>query len=173
MIDLTLKKIIKKGHSNIVRQYIEEHDVDLSIKDAEGWGYLHFAAYSDNSEIIQLLIDKGIDVNTTSITNLTSPLLIAIYEVKALSVKALVENNAPIGKGKISGQKPLHYILYNNLIDIAEIMLLSGKEEYLNGESKPDIAKEIATYMKHYPNNVSRWNKLLNILNGTSYGRKR
>ena len=50
----------------------------MNAKNKKGMTPLHFAIYKDNSEIVELLIDKGADVNTKSDDNSDTPLHVSV-----------------------------------------------------------------------------------------------
>jgi len=48
---------------NIFRVLLETPRIDVNVKDDKSQAALHFAAINGNPEIVQTLLDKGIDIN--------------------------------------------------------------------------------------------------------------
>ena len=52
----------KSGNIESVKQYLDAGAI-VNAKDEDGWIALHYAALEGHKDIVELLIDKGADVN--------------------------------------------------------------------------------------------------------------
>ena len=59
---ISIHKAAEEGNIYVVKQHLAA-GADANAKNKKGMTPLHFAIYKDNSEIVELLIDKGADVN--------------------------------------------------------------------------------------------------------------
>ncbi len=60
-----LIKAIEQRDADQVRSILEQHGELVHERDKAGATALHYAAFDGNREIVQLLLDKGADINTT------------------------------------------------------------------------------------------------------------
>jgi len=97
--------------------------IDLNI-------LLHRAAAYNGVDVVQLLLEKGANVNSRDSSGRT-PLGNAVrYYMNRLVMKFLIENGANVNSKDNEGQTPMHYAMYSNHIMLckegAEILLNSG-----------------------------------------------
>ena len=72
---------------------------------------LHFAIYKDNSEIVELLIDKGADVNAKAVGGQT-PLHVNTIQLEVAEL--LIDKGADVNaKSDDNGDTPLHVSVNN------------------------------------------------------------
>lgn len=96
---------------------------DINILNTKGQSGLHIAAYNCNSEIIEILLDAGAEVNcTTADTNIT-PLHILMnrlipYDQNLKCLKILLESGADVNR-ETDGKNSLD-IMINKLLNLIE-----------------------------------------------------
>ena len=59
-----LMKAIKLRDTNQVRRILDEHDQLVHARDETGATALHYAAFDGLREIVQLLLDRGAEINS-------------------------------------------------------------------------------------------------------------
>ena len=83
------------GHSETVRYLAGLPQVDLSHKDNKGYTSLYCAAYAKHTDVVEVLIDAGADVETKDYLG-RSPLLLACFSGALDVVKLLVKAGAGV-----------------------------------------------------------------------------
>ena len=73
-------------------------------------------------------------------------------------------------KGKAT---PFIMAVANEHIDIAEMMLPFITDIKMEHSEQINVKELMKLNMEDQPNDATRWNKMLNMLNGTLYGRNR
>ena len=68
--------ILDRDDEGLRRLLAEGHDLDAPVFEADGWTFLHHAAYQGSREAVELLIARGADVNAR-VKNGPSPLQVA------------------------------------------------------------------------------------------------
>lgn len=88
-----LHKAAYNGDIEKVRSLLQEQ-VDPDERDSFGGTALHAAMFQKNLEIIQLLIDAGLDVNAQGSSNGYTPLHDAVWADNLGAIELLIENGA-------------------------------------------------------------------------------
>ena len=120
----TLKMITL--HDAVISNDIEKVNLDISrgawinLTNKSGQTALHLAVTRDNPnlEIIQLLIDKGADINVRDKRRNQTPLHFAAKKEKKQAVELLLENNADPYKKDISGKTPKQLAANKEILDL-------------------------------------------------------
>ena len=84
-------KAVKSGNRNEVRKYANQ--VDINIKDSDGWTALMYATDTDDRKMISLLIELGADVNMQDDDGQTA-LMNAIFVNATKSANYLIKHGA-------------------------------------------------------------------------------
>jgi ankyrin repeat protein len=104
----------------------------LYIKGAEvkhdGWNPLLYAATNGHARIIQLLLDGGVPINSTS-PNGTTPLMMAARGNHTDAVNVLLKNGADPNLRNDAGKTALGFALGRNHSDVAALLRSSGGKE--------------------------------------------
>ncbi len=127
---------------------------DIDAINAEGYTPLHLAVRRpDNEKAIDLLLQKGADVNTTDPTG-RNALLVSVGSHQKEYIKLLVSNGIDIDSQDNDGNTALHYPLINVLEnklylpyskEIVKILLEEGADPHIRnkeGKSPMDLAVE-------------------------------
>jgi ankyrin repeat protein len=113
-----------KGLYNIVEK--------LYIKGAEvkhdGWNPLLYAATNGHANVIQLLLDGGVPINSTS-PNGTTPLMMAARGNHLDAVNVLLKNGADPNLKNDAGKTAVTFALGRNHSEIAEVLRSRGAKE--------------------------------------------
>lgn len=80
---------------------------DLQHKDPYGLSYLHLAAGTENSEMIEFLIDRGLSVQLVTEKRKTTPAHSAARWGKLNSLKTLIKHGASIRAKDSNGKTPM------------------------------------------------------------------
>ena len=104
----------------------------LYVKGAEinhkGWNPLLYAATGGHAKIIQLLLDGGVRINSTS-DNGTTALMMAARGNHPEAVKVLLKNGADPNIRNEGGGTALQWALAKNREEVAELLKSSGAKE--------------------------------------------
>ena len=140
--------------------------IDLNTINEDGSTPLHRAVEGDsntereteNLEIIELLIDKGADVNGKD-DNDDTPLHLSIN--RNIS-ELLIENGADVNAKDCSGGTPLHSIIFNEDKDLVALLITNGADlnsmnddgqtplDYLSSEELEGVTAEIAILLRKH-----------------------
>ncbi|KAG3099865.1 hypothetical protein PI124_g9871 [Phytophthora idaei] len=77
-----------------VRDMLNDEVVDANIADQHGWSGLHWAASQNHSEILNLLLQKGGEVNAIDQINGWTALHVAVVRESVFCVKILLSSGA-------------------------------------------------------------------------------
>lgn len=116
-------KAVKSGNRNEVRKYANQ--VDINIKDSDGWTALMYATDTDDRKMISLLIELGADVNMQDDDGQTA-LMNAIFVNATKSANYLIKHGANINIRDNNGQTPLMIAAFSNEPEIGELLILEG-----------------------------------------------
>lgn len=122
--------------------YLAESGADLGLRCKEGRSCLHYAARSDNTEILNYLLGKGVKVNTRDQHN-HEALYDAIITKRLENVKVLLESGSRTTT-RFEGRNYLTIAVLVGHLDIVKLMLEQGldpKFEDYKGKSAIDYAK--------------------------------
>lgn len=136
---LTLLKIaILFGSEDAVKTLLE-YGASINIPDPQdenGWGgytELHWAAFSGNAKIAQMLVESGANIHIMATDNFT-PLHIAAARGHIEVAKLLIDEGADINVKMWSHKTPLHFAVANN--DMEMVKYLLSKHADVNAQDK-------------------------------------
>lgn len=115
---ILLKQLIVHG------RYIDPPTIDE-------WGLLertslHQAAGWLTPDVVQYLIDKGVDINAVDINEWT-PLHLASFCGKVDNVETLINNGAKLDSVTLDGRTPLHLAIQKDHVQVVDKLLATGR----------------------------------------------
>jgi ankyrin repeat protein len=120
--DDKLHKAAYHGDVDQVRTLLRRRDLNLDERDSSGGTPLHAAMFQKNTEIVQLLIDRGFDVNAVGPKNGYTPLHDAVWANNAQAAAILLKNGArPEIRGK-DGLTPYEKAQHENKPELAKLL---------------------------------------------------
>ena len=125
--DTPLIFAVRGGNIDAVKILVE-NGADVNAKSAYQYRGAIYCA-TTNTNILRILVEAGADVNLLHNENgdmAITPLVAAIYNDNAHSVKYLLANGADINAKIGGGGTALHVAAANNNIEIAKILLEEG-----------------------------------------------
>ena len=128
-----LRLAIIRGHTEAVRLLIE-HGADLTIRDKDGYSYLHHAAGYGRNDIISLLIESGMDINTEGKWNANVLASLDMRPSRSVdkvidTAKLLIAYGIDINNTR---RRPLFHAVTLDNIPIAKLLLDNGADVNLN-----------------------------------------
>lgn len=163
---LEISTLIKEH--KLTKKIIDDNNIDVNMVNSGGRSLLHFAVI-DKSDNIKLLLDNGAVIDRTD-RNGWTPLYLAVDSKHIDVVKLLLSNGANPSIVSHKNHTPFTWAVANSNIEITEIMIpyitSLNKENSIIKEWLPDIIKSNL-------GDDSRWNRILNIVNKTMYGKGR
>ncbi|CAD0054007.1 unnamed protein product [Aureobasidium pullulans] len=121
------------GLASLCRTLIEKGVADCTIPSKTGGFYpLHYAAYSDDVEVIELLLSQpGVDKNVVSMNGYT-PLCDAVRMGRVKSVETLLAHNVEVDTPDNRGRTPLLIASQKSNQNIVKALLGAGAKAELN-----------------------------------------
>ncbi|QCE43394.1 ankyrin repeat domain-containing protein [Psychroserpens sp. NJDZ02] len=102
-------------------------DINITRDNDANQSMLHYAANFNHLNLVQLLVENGIDINKGDTYGKTA-LHIAARKGALLIVKHLIEHGAIIDKKNEENETPFNEAIYNNSIECAEILIKNGAD---------------------------------------------
>lgn len=122
-----LCKAARAGDIERVRSLLSS-GVDLSGENQDAWGAIHHAAAMGHTDLVELLIARGADINARDLHDRT-PLLLAIgYKKGGGMAELLVANGAEVNVMDQTGDTPLLAALRNADESLAKFLITKGAE---------------------------------------------
>lgn len=114
-----------KGYFDVVK-VLFEYNAKM-LPDNSGTLPIHLSAYTDNLDILKMLISKGADVNAKANDGWT-PVHSATHEVQNEFLEYLLKHGADVDAKDEHGKTALHIAAENNYIDFVELLLKYGAD---------------------------------------------
>jgi len=130
-----IKKAAEWGLPSILAK-----EADVNAKDEDGRTPLHLAVESANRDIIQLLLDKGADINAKDEKSGSTALHYAVRFSKRETAELLIARGADINARDKQGHTPL-YVAANHDYKITEFLLSEGADSSIRIESGQTLLK--------------------------------
>lgn len=134
---------IKVGMQEMLLDVLKK-GVDINLRNEQGFTPLMLAIEYDNTEIINLLIENGADIECR--TQQYTPLMFAVQEGKFSIVQLLIRKGANINSATDEGLTVLMIAIRDNHINIVELLLKNGVDVDLKtkeGSTALMIAKQL------------------------------
>jgi hypothetical protein len=121
----SLHAVVAKGDFESTRKLIEQ-GADIEAKDpGTGASVLHYAVMRGTPEILQLLLAKGVDVNSRT-RNGTTPLHTAVLYNRYEVAEMLLKKGAEVDAKSSSGATPLAIATAARNRDLADLLRARG-----------------------------------------------
>lgn len=127
-----------------VKLILSRNWVDPNVIAQDGFTPIHWALYTDHFEMMELLADKGVDINAYSLSQ-TTPLMDAVELRSEKGVNVLLTLGAHPQLEDQLGFTALHRASAMGELNIAKALLLAGSDPYhanKAGITAIDLAKE-------------------------------
>eukprot|EP00002_Diphylleia_rotans_P033712 TRINITY_DN7197_c0_g1_i2.p1 TRINITY_DN7197_c0_g1~~TRINITY_DN7197_c0_g1_i2.p1 ORF type:complete len:785 (+),score=119.23 TRINITY_DN7197_c0_g1_i2:106-2355(+) len=118
---------ISRGHTEVVRVLLTNPAVDVNHPDLSGNTALITAAHISNQEMILLLCEKDVNIDSFNQDGM-NPLLTAARLGYEHVVQVLLEHKADPNVRDPTNMTPLHYACRGGYADIAELLLNHGAQ---------------------------------------------
>ncbi|ETS86025.1 hypothetical protein PFICI_04050 [Pestalotiopsis fici W106-1] len=124
-----------EGHQDCFNFFLDNRLInDIHALTQEGFSCLHFAAYGENTELVDCLLDLGLDINQMAVDG-TTPLHMAVRKNSRRCVERLLSRGSLI-KRDVVGMTPMMYARQLDLDDI--VGLLAGLDTSDTKTENPD-----------------------------------
>lgn len=165
-----LHRAISLG-SDAIAELLINAGVNLDIKDREGFAPLISAiAVAGEPDIAIEIIKAGGDINTEDINGRTATEL-AIMNWQDSVVKALIDAGVDMNQKSENGDTLLYTAIDHTSLSLAHLVL--GKVDLNKMKDIQPIINILGRRIINDRKNAVEWNKLLNIVNKTMYGKSR
>ena len=129
LADDRLHKAAHRGDIDAVRTLLEDKP-DPDERDSFGGTALHAAMFQDNMEIVELLLNGGLDPNARGSSNGYTPLHDAVWADNLEAAKLLIEHGARIDIKADDGLTPLEKAQQDNKQEIAAYLESQNQKIY-------------------------------------------
>jgi RNA polymerase sigma factor (sigma-70 family) len=153
------------GRTDLVSQFLSEEPKRVDAFSAEGFTPLALAAHFGHNETVQLLIERGADVNVVSTHPIgVTPLHAALFGGKAGAARLLLDNGADPnarrgGRGwPRAGWTALHYAAAYGFVDLIESLIERGADlNARDDEGKTPLAVAVEAGQPHAEATLRRY----------------
>ena len=118
---------VRDGRIEQVKTLIEK-GANMNARDYQGRTPLHLAAAKGDTDIAELLVKGGADVNAKSDTLGTTALIVAIQNGHRDTAKLLVANGADVNAKGVENQTALHCAAKRGDVGIGKILMAQGAQ---------------------------------------------
>ena len=135
----------QSGEIEDVKEYLRDATtIDVNKKDHDEWTALHKACCNGHSDIVEVLLDRGADIEEITSCS-TTPLKMACIKGHTSITKLLLDHGAEVNAVNASGFTALHNACERGHIECVEKLLVSGADVNIknkDGYTPLDVAKE-------------------------------
>ncbi|HWI47026.1 MAG TPA: ankyrin repeat domain-containing protein [Rummeliibacillus sp.] len=143
-IPLDLFEAAAAGKLSRVKELVESDTKLVSEYANDGFTALGLASYLGYKDIVEYLIDKGADLNSTSKNSMkVMPLHSAVATKKVGIAELLLKNGAKVNATQDSGWTPLHEATLHGQIEMIQLLIRYGADPTIkkdDGETALDVA---------------------------------
>ena len=123
--DLRLPEAAQQDDGAKVRALLSDK-ADVNAAQGDGMTALHWAAFKDDLEMVQLLLQAGANVKATTRIGALTPLILASKNGDAPIVAALLKAGADANGASTDGMTPLMAAAVSGNVDAAQVLLDHG-----------------------------------------------
>lgn len=123
---VTSPKISKSNKKNMITLLLDENLIKISHKNPQNADLLYIATNYNEYEIVELLLDKGANINSINVTTRSTPLHMAVFKNNYEIVKLLVDRGANIHIKDIRGDEVIHLAVDHADCNIIQLLLDKG-----------------------------------------------
>lgn len=123
--------------------------VNVNVKDSQGRTALAWASHNGYTEIVKILIDKGVKVNERTGSQKATALLFPSINGDFPTAKLLLESGADVNIADIEGVTPIGVAANNGHKNIVELLIKMGANvnvRDINGVTPIEVAKSCGYY---------------------------
>ncbi|GAB1610522.1 alpha-latrocrustotoxin-Lt1a-like [Argonauta hians] len=121
-----LHKAVRGGHPEVVRYLCDVGGANPEASDADNKRPIHMAVEAESDEILQALVDRGVDVNATDRAGQT-PLHLAVKARSLPMVRTLLQTGrADLNLADRRGDYPLHLAVTRKSQEITAALVQAG-----------------------------------------------
>ena len=120
-----------------IAQLLLEKGADVNTRDNDDITPLLYATGTQNIDLMNLLIRNGADLESETITNKVTPLLLGVQQGNTLVVKTLLDHGANVNGANIDGFTPLMAAAEKGHIGLVELLLAHGADPRILDSSGP------------------------------------
>lgn len=117
---------VKGRNKDIVARCLEESNVDITMKNQDGYSPIAFAVQTGDEAIISQLISQAVNLSVLSGQKETSLLHEATFSENINVLKILLKEGLSIDSQNINGETPLHYAVKNAEFAMIDALLKLG-----------------------------------------------
>ncbi|XP_062611592.1 putative ankyrin repeat protein RF_0381 [Saccostrea cucullata] len=133
-----LHQCCRSGKMEMCEYLVKHFSNLLEMRDNDGWTALHSACFGGSKEIVNFLLNKGLDINALS-NDGKSILHIACFSGKFEVCKYLVENNPHLLHVRDkSSETVLHDAAWGGNVQIVELLI----EKKMDVNSRQEVVKQ-------------------------------
>ena len=134
--ELRLFEAIKAGNVTVVRDLLNDKNLDVNCRHEYGWTPLLVAAVNGQTEIVRLLLDAGADINTTDEYSSAQKMSFQMgYNYLRLSMARETEFSDLLStRVSFRGTTALHYAVLANNTATVELLISRGADPNLENE---------------------------------------
>ena len=122
--------------------------IDVNSKTLQGVPLLCVATRNDSKEMLELLLEKGADINEVSEDRGYSPVMDAVWRKNYEIAKLLIDHGADLSTMSSDGQSILVLAVGNGNSKIVKLLLNSGADPYVK-DSMGMSARDYASLFKN------------------------
>ena len=124
----SLRDWAETGQTEAVRELLSgTAEVNVDYRDAHGWTALMYALKSGHDDIVEMLLDAGVNVRLKN-NDEESALHIAAKHGRTDATRLLLEAGADITTYDATGRTPLYRAIENKQADIIELLQAEAQE---------------------------------------------
>lgn len=117
----------RAGDIAAVRDLLAAEPVLVHTYSYDGWTPLHLAAHYGHSQVAEMLLAHGADVQARATNDLgTTPLLWAIMGQDVAAITLLLDHGADINETTTAGSTPLHKAALVGNVALVRLLLAGG-----------------------------------------------
>src|SRR5579864_5273170 len=123
--DLRVPEAAQQGDGQAIRSLLQEK-ADVNAAQGDGMTALHWAAFKDDLETAQVLLQAGANVKATTRIGALTPLIMASKNGDAPMIAALIKAGAEVNTATTDGMTPLMAVAVSGNVEAAKVLLDHG-----------------------------------------------